>query len=235
MHKQYRQFNELPNEGYDECLLCGNKSYGYAFCKNCYYSMPEDELLNILYEDDLTWYDNEPDNNSSDCIICNNESNGYLFCRDCYYKYKNKELYVKITNCKNFIILDSQYETKHTSKDGHKVKSKTEVLIDNYLYDHNIKHAYEIKLPYGTKKDEYITPDFFLPNYLGIDKHVYIEHWGYDNEDYLRKKEFKLSIYKKLNITLVCTNESDASNIESELNRKLNKRFIIEKKINFDE
>lgn len=74
--------------------------------------------------------------------------------------------------------------------------------------------------------------------YLGKDKHVYIEHWGYNenNISYTNTKKFKIEIYKKLGITLICTNEKkDASKIDSVLDRKLNKAFIKENQINGDE
>ena len=254
-------YAEWPRNSYNNCIICNKKSNGYAFCKDCYRNCNFKDLQEYLYDnyennedydddfdDDLDDdFDDDLDDDFDDdlddekevisnCIICNNESNGYLFCRDCYYKYKNKELYLKITNCKNIDILDNRYESKYTSKDGHRVKSRIEVIIDNYLFDHNIKHAYETKISYGASENETISPDFYLPNYLGDNKDVYIEHWGYNDADYLQTKEFKLSIYKKLKITLICTNEnSDAKDIERALNRKLNKNFIKEKEINFDE
>lgn len=161
-----------------------------------------------------------------------------LFCSSCYFKYKNKELLFKITNCSNIELLDESYEGKYYCKDGHAVKSKSEREIDNYLFEHGISHAYEKELPYGTEDKEVLHPDFYLPNYLGIGKHVFIEHWGYNenNIHYTKTKKFKMPIYKKLHITLICTYEkTDAGNIESALDRKLNKNFIKESQINFEE
>jgi hypothetical protein len=45
-----------------------------------------------------------------------------------------------------------------------------------------------------------------------------------------------MPIYEKLGITLVCTYEkSDSGKIDSALDRKLNKNFIKENEINFEE
>lgn len=176
--------------------------------------------------------------NKSKCITCGIKTNGLLFCPNCYHKYKNKELLFKITNCSCIELLDESYEGHRTCKDGHIVKSKSEREIDNYLFDHGIYHAYEKELSYGSSANETLHPDFCLPNYLGQGKDVYIEHWGYNenNIKYTNTKKFKMPIYKKLNITLVCTFEqTDMNNIESVLDRKLNKNFIKENEINFDE
>ena len=132
--------------------------------------------------------------------------------------------------------MDSSYESDKVCEDGHVVKSKSEREIDDFLFANNIIHGYEYELPYGATQKETLHPDFYLPNYLGEGKDAYIEHWGYDesNIEYTKTKKFKLPIYKKLGITLICTYEkSDAKNINAALRRKLNKQNIKENQINF--
>ena len=124
---------------------------------------------------------------------------------------------------------DEDYEGRYTCKDGHVVKSKSERDIDNYLFEHNIPHGYEKELPVWLGRKRSFASWFFLPNYLGQGKHVYVEHWGYNenNIQYIKTKKFKMPIYKKLGITLICTCEkSDSGKIDSALDRKLNKNFI---------
>ena len=75
-----------------------------------------------------------------------------------------------------------------------------------------------------------------MPHYLGEGKHVWLEHWGFDdnNRDYAKTKKFKLPIYEKLGITLVCTYErTDTGDIDATLDRKLNKKNIAENEINY--
>lgn len=178
------------------------------------------------------------DQNKSRCITCGRKTDGLLFCSQCYHKYNKKDLLFRITNCTTVELLDDSYEGRFTCKDGHVVKSKSEREIDNYLFEHGIPHAYEKELPYGAKDNEVLHPDFFLPHYLGKDKHVYIEHWGYNenNLQYTKTKKFKLPIYQQLGITLICTYEkSDTGKIDSVLDRKLNKKFIKENEINYEE
>lgn len=198
---------------------------------------PEEEILEIIEEqkNNVIIINQE---NKSKCITCGKQTDGFLFCPQCYKKYKNKELLFKITNCSSVELLDEDYEGKYTCKDGHIVKSKSERDIDNFLFENDIQHAYEKELPYGAKENEILHPDFFLKDYLGKGKHVYIEHWGYNenNIQYTKTKKFKMPIYEKLNITLICTYEkTDSGKIDSVLERKLNKNFIKENEINYKE
>lgn len=250
-------YEELPTEGFEKCVICGEETNGYAFCRKCFKQHTTEEMLEILNtrkeettsnsaEEELKRKDEKTlnntitidSNNKSKCISCGKPTDGLLFCSSCYYKYKNKEILVKITNCSNVELLDEDYEGRYTCKDGHVVKSKSERDIDNYLFEHGISHAYEKELPYGATEKEVLHPDFFLPNYLGSGKHVYIEHWGYNenNIQYTKTKKFKMPIYEKLKITLICTYEkTDMGRIDTVLDRKLNKQFIQEEKINYEE
>ena len=173
-------------------------------------------------------------NNKSKCITCGKPTDGLLFCGQCYKKYKDKELLFRIKKCSEVELLDESYEGLYTCKDGHIVKSKSEREIDNYLFEHGIAHAYEKELSYGSSAKEVLHPDFYLHDYLGEKKHVYIEHWGYNenNKDY--EKTFKMQIYKQTGITLICTYEkSDMAKIDSVLERKLNREYIKENEINY--
>ena len=62
-----------------------------------------------------------------------------------------------------------KFVAKHRSTDGHFVRSKAEMLIDNWLYMAEIVHAYERKLPI----EEEVYSDFYIPT-----GKVYIEFWG---------------------------------------------------------
>lgn len=82
-----------------------------------------------------------------------------------------------------------KYPAGYRADDGHYVRSKGELLIDNYLYNYLIVHAYEPKL----RVEENLCPDFFIPK-----GNVYIEYWGMeDDPEYSRYKEKKLAVYEK--------------------------------------
>ena len=105
------------------------------------------------------------------CIACGRETKpGFFFCPACYAKYNNKELLVKIKNCKDIEILDESYEGHYTCDDGHIVKSKSERDIDNYLFEQGIPHAYERAFIPDSDPSIILRPDFTLPNYNGTGK-----------------------------------------------------------------
>lgn len=99
------------------------------------------------------------------------------------------------------------------TKDGHMVRSRAEVIIDNALYDYKLAHAYERKLPI----EEDLYSDFFIPS-----ENVYIEFWGMeDDPKYAERKKAKIEIYKKYDFKLIELNDSDISNLDDHLPKKL--------------
>ena len=234
-----RKHGMLANKGeLVQCEKCGgwNSAEVFCKCKTSAETVIKEPTITETADSNKVIIVNE--NNKSRCITCGKKTDGLLFCSDCYRKYNKKELLFRIIGCSSVELLDEDYEGRYTCKDGHVVKSKSERDIDNYLFENDIPHAYEKPLPYGKSEKEVLHPDFYLPHYLGKGKHVYIEHWGYNenNLQYAKTKKFKMPIYEKLGITLICTHEkTDAGNIDAILERKLNKQFIEENKINFEE
>lgn len=255
------KYSELPTSGFEKCVLCGETTNGHAFCYKCFKAHNEKELLEILNkksggkkapqakqkEQEFAGQSEEvsddennktiviDSNNKSRCIACGYPTDGLLFCSRCYKKYNNKQLLFRISNCTHVELLDAEYEGRLECIDGHVVKSKSEREIDDYLFRHNIPHIYEKKFFYGATKKDVMRPDFCLPDYLGQGEDVYIEHWGYNenNIEYTKSKKFKLEQYEKSRVTLICTYEkTDIGNIEATLDRKLNKNYIKPHQIN---
>lgn len=106
-----------------------------------------------------------------------------------------------------------KYEATQRTADGHYVRSRAEMLIDNWLYMSEIVHAYERKLP--VEEDAYC--DFYLP----VGK-VYIEFWGLENDEkYNERKKIKLGIYQKYGFKLIEIDDSDILNLDDILPKKL--------------
>ncbi len=106
-----------------------------------------------------------------------------------------------------------KFEAKHRSADGHMVRSKAEMLIDNWLYMAEIVHAYERKLPI----EEDVYSDFYIPT-----GKVYIEYWGYEDEPkYLARKKKKQELYAKYGFNLIELSDSDVQNLDDVLPRML--------------
>ena len=106
-----------------------------------------------------------------------------------------------------------KFEAKHRSTDGHFVRSKAEMLIDNWLYMAEIVHAYERKLPI----EEDVYSDFYIPT-----GKVYIEYWGYENDQkYIARKQKKIDLYNKYGFNLIELQDKEVQNLDDILPRLL--------------
>ena len=168
------------------------------------------------------------------CIICGEPSNGKHFCYDCYKKYKDKVVLLKVHKCEfpTGEPLDESYEGVYECEDGHIVKSISEQVIDDWLCEQGIFHAYEAPLDIGEEKP--LKPDFCLKNYLGKGEDVYIEYFGLQGQPkYDEHTAYKMEFYKKLKITVVCLYPKDSKNLKFALQTKvLNKEKIKMHEIN---
>jgi hypothetical protein len=112
-----------------------------------------------------------------------------------------------------------KYPAEYRTKDGHYVRSKAELTIDDSLYLWGIAHAYEKKLPNTT---ENVYSDFHIPSGNGRPKAVYIEYWGMENDEkYNERKNKKIEIYNELGLSLIQLNDADIKNIEDSLQKYL--------------
>jgi len=112
-----------------------------------------------------------------------------------------------------------KYKAEYRTKDGHYVRSKAELTIDDSLYLWGIAHAYEKKLP-NTSQTVY--SDFHIPSGNNRPNAVYIEYWGMENDDkYNKRKKEKIDIYNKLGLNLIQLNDADIKNIEDSLQKHL--------------
>jgi hypothetical protein len=109
-----------------------------------------------------------------------------------------------------------KFPAKERSKDGHLVRSKAEIIIDNWLYDSKITHAYERRLP--IEEEQYC--DFFINN--GNGRGVYIQYWGNDTDEQNKvRKERKLGIFNKYGFQLIELTDKEISSLDDLLPRKL--------------
>lgn len=112
-----------------------------------------------------------------------------------------------------------KYPAEYRTKDGHYVRSKAELTIDDSLYLWGIAHAYEKKLSNTT---ENVYSDFHIPSGNGRPKAVYIEYWGMENDEkYNQRKNKKIEIYNQLGLSLIQLNDADIKNIEDSLQKYL--------------
>ncbi|MDK9761309.1 glycerol kinase [Vibrio sp. D420a] len=109
----------------------------------------------------------------------------------------------------SFSSFRQKFEAKHRTLDGHYVRSKGELIIDNWLYMAGVVHAYERPLPIATE----IVSDFYLPS-----GKVYIQFWGSDKGAIDNKqKETTQKVYKEHGFDLIEIYPEDIPNLDSVL------------------
>lgn len=107
---------------------------------------------------------------------------------------------------------------KQRTTDGHYVRSRAEMLIDNWLYVAGIVHAYERRLPI----EEEVYCDFYLPT-----GNIFIEFWGMEsNPKYRERKKIKKDIYKRYDFNLIELNDEDIINLDDVLPKLLLKHGV---------
>jgi hypothetical protein len=165
------------------------------------------------------------------CLLCDTQLRSFehYLCPFHYREYVNKDMYFKLdVKFGEVECLDAKYEHPYTCKDGHKVMSEAERLLDDYFFDNNIKHIYEPKIRIDGNT---VTPDFCIfPN----GEPVYIEYWGVLNDDeYETYKQDKLDLYRGSDITLINIYSTPLNELIQSCEEKL--LSYIPGKINFEE
>ncbi|NOH66984.1 glycerol kinase [Vibrio rotiferianus] len=106
-----------------------------------------------------------------------------------------------------------KFEAKHRTLDGHYVRSKGELLIDNWLYLAGVVHAYERQLPIAQD----VTSDFYLPS-----GKVYLQFWGSDTGEMSESEQEKVrAVYKQHNFNLIEVEPSEVDKLDEVLPKRL--------------
>ena len=184
------------------CQICGAKSGYYPLCKNCFKLRDEGKITKC-----------------EECGIWKNDTKP--LCRDCWLKSNRSKQKVstdyKISEIEaEEVDFRSKFPANYRTDDGHLVRSKAEQIIDNWLYRREIVHAYERRVPI----EEELFCDFFIP----IGK-VWIEYWGLEDKEYLKRKELKKELYKKNDKNLIELTDKDIENLDDLLPLKLRPYF----------
>ena len=104
------------------------------------------------------------------------------------------------------------FQAQYRTADGHYVRSRAELAIDNWLYMQGLVHAYERRVPIA----ETVISDFYLPS-----QRVYIEYWGRDDPGYLNRKREKQALYEKHGLRLVNVEDGHLDNLDDALPKLL--------------
>ncbi|MDF2155222.1 glycerol kinase [Vibrio sp. CAU 1672] len=96
---------------------------------------------------------------------------------------------------KSYSSFQQKFLAKHRTLDGHYVRSKGELLIDNWLYLAGVVHAYERQLPI----EQDVMSDFYLPG-----GKVYVQFWGSDQGEVApAQRDAIRAVYEQHNFPLI--------------------------------
>lgn len=207
----------------ESCIICGSYSNGYEYCYNCYQNIIKKNNKKNVFTTFISKIFTRENDKITLCKMCFKPSEGKEYCYACYKKTQTSK---RIQTSKERYSSNNKYKCKN----GLIVKSKSERIISDFLTDHNIEHYYEKAISIDSHKEHDIFPDFYIPGIITFEgriiKNIYLEHWGYDEKSknyskYKAQNEYKLKIYKKMNLTVVYTTEDDMINPEFSLREKL--------------
>ena len=106
-----------------------------------------------------------------------------------------------------------KFEAKHRTLDGHYVRSKGELIIDNWLYMNGVVHAYDRQLPI----EEDVLGDFYLPS-----GKVYLQYWGSDSGPVTEQDQQQIrAIYQAHQFSLIEIFPEDVDQLDDVLPTKL--------------
>ena len=114
---------------------------------------------------------------------------------------------------KSFSNFQQKFAAKHRTLDGHYVRSRAELMIDNWLYMNGVVHAYDRPLP--IEQDQLC--DFYLPS-----GKVYLQYWG-DDQGATNSQEIARvkAIYEQHQFSLIEVRPEDVDKLDDVLPRKL--------------
>ncbi len=114
---------------------------------------------------------------------------------------------------KSYSSFRQKFEAKHRTLDGHYVRSKGELLIDNWLYLAGIVHAYERQLPI----EQEVMSDFYLPA-----GKLYLLFWGSDSGETPEiEREAIRAVYQQHNFNLIEVGPSELDKLDEVLPKRL--------------
>ena len=161
------------------------------------------------------------------CIKCGRYTN-QIFCDYCKQEIQKE---IEKPNLNKF---HKKYDNQKVWKceNGINVRSQGERTIADFLFTNNIPFEYEVECRYGeynpTTQEttgKFIVPDFYIkgPIYFKgrIIQEVYIEFWGKNDKEYLKRKEIKTNVYNAHKATLINIYPKDLQDYKESLTYKL--------------
>lgn len=236
----------LKDQENHTCLICGKETFSnWLFCKDCYqevknkkqnfdHNRSKAQISSHYFElrDLLKTIKSKNDFNETIILMWALSEEFYDIHGQPYLKDRVKNDILHNTSKIQTFIQNNEGTTNFNDEDfrnkwpreyrcydGHYVRSKAEQIIDDWLYNNGIIHAYEKSVFMESDPDAIVLCDFYLPQ-----KDIYIEFWGLeDDEKYTKRKEEKIKLYDENKIKRIDLTEKDIKRIDDIMPRLLSK------------
>ena len=195
-----------------KCKVCNKNTPGnFVFCRECNQAKNDGKIIKC--EKCGVWHFTDK---SCDCKkeapakVEKQETEKKFFQKDNSY---TKKAIIKKDDNADTIDIRKKWESTHQCDDGHYVRSYSETLIDNWLYNNNITHAYERRVFMPSQPNEIVLSDFYIKK-----GNVYIEFWGLtDSEKYADRMKKKIKLYEENGYALINLYEDDIKRLNDKL------------------
>ena len=127
--------------------------------------------------------------------------------------YIINHLRIKVKHSKGYT---AKYPSSYLCSDGHKVRSLSECVIDDYFTRNGIVHKYEDVILKTTGKK-------FMYDWYFKEVDLYIEFFGFSGKKYKDTMEEKISFYRTNKLKMVSLEPDVLSNIEEKIPEKFGK------------
>ncbi|MHA1721057.1 MAG: hypothetical protein ACTSXK_16185 [Promethearchaeota archaeon] len=122
-------------------------------------------------------------------------------------------LRLKVKESKGY---NANYPSSYICLDGHKVRSLSECLIDDFFTRNGIIHKYEDVILKTTGKK-------FMYDWYLKEADIYVEFFGFSGKKYKETREEKTNFYRRNNLKMIALEPDVLSNIEVKLPEKFGK------------
>jgi len=177
----------------------------------------------------LCWECTAKEKAKARCEVCEVEvPEGHTLCKTHWAEKREAQKKIRqVSYVKK--VKETNFREKFEPKFWHnssKVRSKSELIICYFLESNNVHFQYETPMEIDGEK---MRPDFILTD--SKNNMVILEHFGKDDEAYLKRCKLKSMKYEKFckenpDCYFVHTNEDDMYNLKEKLGSKLNKTSL---------
>jgi hypothetical protein len=111
---------------------------------------------------------------------------------------------------------NANYPSSYKCLDGHRVRSLSELMIDNFFFQNGIKHEYEaVILKTVNSADKQYKYDWYFPE---VD--VYVEFFGFSGKKYKENTEAKKKFYRKHRLNMIALTPDVLANVPEQIPEK---------------